>query len=160
MEPALVQLLQQQLSPAGPSGATDLPLDRITELLTQREAELTRNLQEQELEESRQRDDELRTQQRRDQAEALRRYVDDIVDELTVLRGTVDTLAGALGACPQCWGEDGACRWCRGRGRPGFLPPDPASFAELVMPAVRVHALQRRRHDTVDDGRHTEEGNA
>lgn len=45
-------------------------------------------------------------------------------------------LAAALGACV-CWGEDGGCPECGGRGSAGWVPPDPELFAEYVVPAVR-----------------------
>jgi len=65
---------------------------------------------------------------------------DEVVDlrrELADLRQANDTLASALGACPYCWGGDDCCRVCRGRGRPGYAPPDPDLFEELVVPAVQ-----------------------
>ncbi len=40
------------------------------------------------------------------------------------LRERLDQLAEGLGACGECWGEDPACRRCRGRGRPGYYLPD------------------------------------
>jgi hypothetical protein len=55
----------------------------------------------------------------------------------------LDTLSAALGACPACWGQDPQCRLCRGRGAPGFLPPDETAFRLYVIPAVR--ALRRER---------------
>jgi hypothetical protein len=65
-------------------------------------------------------------------------------NELADLRQANDTLAAALGACQYCWGGDRQCRVCRGRGRPGYAPPDAELFNELVLPAVlRVRTLQR-----------------
>ena len=55
----------------------------------------------------------------------------------------VETLAAALGACPVCWGEDGRCGECRGRGRPGAFVPDKDAFDEFVLPTVR--RMQKRR---------------
>lgn len=64
--------------------------------------------------------------------------------ELADLRQANDTMAAALGACPYCWGGDVTCRVCRGRGRPGYAPPDPALFHQFVFPALqRVRAEQR-----------------
>ena len=69
-------------------------------------------------------------------------------------------LAAALGAC-DCWGDDLGCRSCAGEGRPGWKPPDPQLYDELVAPAVaRVAGAARpvrppadmtegRRHDGV-----------
>jgi len=69
------------------------------------------------------------------------RSPEDCRQELSNLREGNDTLASALGACPICWGGDRGCEVCRGRGRPGYRPPDPALFNELVVPAI-----QRVRH--------------
>jgi hypothetical protein len=44
-------------------------------------------------------------------------------------------LAAALGACGLCWGEDGSCPSCRGRGRPGMVRPDLELRARLFGPA-------------------------
>lgn len=44
-------------------------------------------------------------------------------------------LAAALGACGLCWGEDGSCPSCRGRGRPGMVRPDFELRARLFGPA-------------------------
>jgi hypothetical protein len=54
-----------------------------------------------------------------------------------------DRFAAAVGACSACWGEDPGCRWCRGRGRPGALAPDPEEFTAWVVPAVRAHVRLR-----------------
>lgn len=43
-------------------------------------------------------------------------------------------LAAALGACGLCWGDDGSCPSCRGRGRPGMVRPDPELRARLFGP--------------------------
>lgn len=48
-----------------------------------------------------------------------------------------EMLACALGACPQCWGNDPECDACEGHGRPGWFAPDTACFNHFVMPAVR-----------------------
>lgn len=45
-------------------------------------------------------------------------------------------LAGALGGC-ECWGCDPGCTVCAGDGTAGWLPPDPALYAEYVEPAAR-----------------------
>ena len=48
-------------------------------------------------------------------------------------------LAAAMGACGICWGEDPACRGCRGRGRPGMVRPDQEMRAQMfgAHPPVR-----------------------
>jgi hypothetical protein len=47
-------------------------------------------------------------------------------------------IAGALGAC-ECWGADGRCSRCAGRGGPGTFDPDASAFALLVLPLARAH---------------------
>lgn len=47
-----------------------------------------------------------------------------LLEENRKLWEKLDGLAEALGACAECWGEDPACRRCRGRGRPGYYLPD------------------------------------
>ena len=49
-------------------------------------------------------------------------------------------LAAALGACPECWGDDRACPSCRGRGTPGAYPADRPLYARYVLPAARRQA--------------------
>lgn len=79
--------------------------------------------------------------------------VEELQDEIERLKGVnrilfeqCEFMAAAVGACPQCWGEDADCRECRGRGTPGAFLPHRASFAELVLPAVeRVRTLRRRQ---------------
>jgi hypothetical protein len=64
--------------------------------------------------------------------------------EVEELRLRNRAAAAALGACPRCWGEDGDCPVCRGRGRTGGRAPDPVLYHELVEPAVRRRARQER----------------
>ncbi|WP_126977837.1 hypothetical protein [Frigidibacter oleivorans] len=62
-------------------------------------------------------------------------------------------LAAALGACPACWGEVPDCPLCGGRGTPGHLPPEEASFVHFVMPAVRrLLAGRDQAGDVIPDG--------
>lgn len=61
--------------------------------------------------------------------------------ELRRLRDRNRRLAGALGACDSCWGEEPDCADCQGRGRPGRALPDDGLFAEIVMPVVRLARL-------------------
>lgn len=74
----------------------------------------------------------------RQRSETFRQRFRDLLDRADDLRGRLDTLAAALGACAECWGGDPECTWCRGRGRPGFALPEPQSFEQLVLPAVRM----------------------
>jgi hypothetical protein len=158
----LAQLLQQQLASGNGAGSAEpQQLEQLAALLTRRESELQSDLERQELEQARRQEEADRFRERmakrQEQATALRSYVTDLVEEVTVLRETVDTLAAALGACAECWGEDPTCRWCRGRGLPGFAPPEPAAFDQLVAPAVRAHTLQRRRSEGIAVDRATDE---
>ena len=69
-----------------------------------------------------------------------------VLRELADLREVNDTLAAALGACRVCWGGDGTCTTCQGRGGSGSRLPDPELFKRLVAPAVRrLGALTRAR---------------
>lgn len=74
---------------------------------------------------------------------AAREELSELHSQTETLRLRLDGLSAALGACPSCWGEDPHCRLCRGRGAPGFLPPDETAFGLYVIPAVR--ALRRER---------------
>ncbi len=52
--------------------------------------------------------------------------------ELRLLRRRNAQLAAALGACPQCWGEDPECTVCAGEGQPGSAPPHRQHFRHYV----------------------------
>jgi hypothetical protein len=80
--------------------------------------------------------DAAREAEREARRERARARLGRLRDEHALLSARNDLVAAALGACP-CFGEDADCRFCRGRGAPGSLPPDPAAFADLVEPAVR-----------------------
>ena len=68
---------------------------------------------------------------------ALRRRIEQLELELERLEEINDTLAAALGACPQCWGDDSRCEVCGGHGGPGSMRPDRTLFEQLVAPALR-----------------------
>jgi hypothetical protein len=76
----------------------------------------------------------------------LRRQVESMFAELKTLRERTDTLAAALGACCLCWGQDPECRFCHGRGTPGFVMPDESLLAQLVLPAIRILQAIRGRN--------------
>lgn len=148
----MLTLLQQHLAGGASLGdgiaqlaQSDPQLGQIAQLLAQREEQLQKDLARQEQEEQQREEEAGRLEERRERAGALRHLVDEMAADLDTLRTRLDDLAAALGACPGCWGEDPSCRWCRGRGGPGFMPPDPDGFDHLVMPAVRVRASVRRR---------------
>ena len=75
----------------------------------------------------------------------LRCQVESMFAELKTLRERTDALASALGACCLCWGQDPECRFCHGRGTPGFALPDESLLAELVLPAIRILQAHRAR---------------
>jgi hypothetical protein len=163
----LLQLVQQQLTGGGSVNlqdtiaqmAADNPqLQQVTQLLAQREEQLQRELEAQEQDEVQDSAEDERQEQRRRRTEALRRHLDDLTAELEGLRSLLDEVGAALGACPACFGTAADCRWCRGRGRPGFMPPDPAGFERLVLPAVRVHVRLRGRDDINRTKHPTREG--
>lgn len=49
-----------------------------------------------------------------------------------------ELLAGAVGACPECWGEDQDCALCEGDGAPGAFLPEQESFEEFVRPVLTM----------------------
>jgi len=61
-------------------------------------------------------------------------------------------LAAALGACPQCWGEDDGCSTCGGTGVPGAFPLDRSSFNYYVVPVLRRLRLTQGRRPPPSDG--------
>ena len=158
-EELLSLLLRQQLGGGAglPDGIaalaeSDPQLGPVAELLAQREQQLQEQLERQEEEERRQQDELARHEEgarqaaaRRERSQALRGHLEDLSHELEATRAILEDLAAALGACPNCFGADPACRWCRGRGRPGFMPPDPAAFQDLVVPAVALFVRLRGR---------------
>lgn len=48
----------------------------------------------------------------------------------------LDQLAEAVGACPQCWGDNLNCDYCRGNGKPGYFQPNRLYFDTYVRPAL------------------------
>lgn len=59
-----------------------------------------------------------------------------------------ELLAGAVGACPECWGEDSDCKCCEGDGGPGAFLPEHDSFDEFVRPVLhmlRESMIRKRR---------------
>jgi hypothetical protein len=163
----IVELLQRQLA-AGQSlqdsvnelAQADPKLAPIVQLLTQREQDAQRDLEQDDQQaQLEQQELELLEEHRREGA-VLREHFDEIIAELDTLRDRLGDLAGALGACPACFGEDRSCRWCRGRGVPGFMPPEPAGFDRLVMPALQLHARLHGRRTTEVDSRATQERSA
>jgi hypothetical protein len=168
----LLQLMTQQLSgsPGLPESlaelaASDPQLSQLSGLLAERERQLTERLAQEEEEERlaqeellAREDQERRRDEVRRRGQAVRRYVEELTGELAAVRATLDELAAALGACPECFGADPDCRWCRGRGGPGHAIPDPESFRRLVLPAVRTHVRLHGRVSITPPGPRTAEG--
>jgi hypothetical protein len=152
----LVELLRRQL--AGESTADllgeatgDNPqLGQLAELLRQREEKLQRDLAAAEQAEALEAEEASRLAERQERAEGVRHRVAELTAQLDAACSMLDDLAAALGACPDCFGTDDACRWCRGRGAPGFTNSDPDLFDRLVRPAVVRHARLHRRETTTD----------
>lgn len=69
-------------------------------------------------------------------AQRIRSAIQEMREELVELHERNEVLAEALGACAVCWGRVRHCQECRGRGRPGWRPPDPERFNEFVTPAI------------------------
>jgi hypothetical protein len=155
----LAELVKQHLA-GGPSvqeslgglAESDPQLAPVMRLLAQREEQLQQELaREEEAALDEQREEERLADQRR-RAAALRAHLDELTAELAAMRAKLGDVAAALGACPTCLGEEPTCVWCRGRGAPGFMPPDPEGFNRLVLPAVLLYVrLNRRPHIEVDD---------
>jgi hypothetical protein len=67
----------------------------------------------------------------------LLRHFEQLKQNYQSLIGQLDVLAEALGACPHCWGEDTSCHYCRGKGVPGYFPPDQAQFDFFIKPVIQ-----------------------
>ncbi len=77
-----------------------------------------------------------------EETEALRERLNRLERSNRNLLRMMDKLAGALGACRECWGADPGCSSCGGDGHPGFFPPDRLAFEAFVLPAVRAMAAR------------------
>lgn len=79
----------------------------------------------------------------------LRKIVDEneqLRYENRILMDRIEILAYALGACPECWGDDGQCEVCKGQGRPGRYIPEKEAFDQYVLPVLK--SLRRKRMKT------------
>lgn len=88
--------------------------------------------------------DNARTSERAARRRALRHRFREMADELSELRHRHVVLAEALGACPNCWGEERSCPDCGGRGAPGALAISEDSYEALLMPAVTAYKRQQQ----------------
>jgi hypothetical protein len=148
----LAALVKQQLAGGasvqqslGKLAETDPQLAPIARLLAQREEELRQELEQEEQDELLDRREEEALADRRRRAKDLREHLEGLTAEVAALRARFADVAGALGACRVCFGDDRACPWCLGRGGPGFMPPDPDGFERMVLPALRLHVRLRAR---------------
>ncbi len=67
----------------------------------------------------------------------LLKHFEHIKDNYSMLMGQVDEMAQATGSCPECWGEDSSCKYCRGRGKPGYYFPDEQLFDCYIKPVIQ-----------------------
>ena len=73
--------------------------------------------------------------------EELGGLAERLLEENRLHHERIARLAGALGACDLCFGDDLLCERCDGQGRPGAELPDPSLFNQFVSPALdRVKA--------------------
>lgn len=89
------------------------------------------------------------SEERQARIERVKASYERLKHENMILIERNDILASALGACPVCWGEDGDCEMCRGKGVPGAYAPDKDAFVTYVLPVVDKLRLLRRRHRNV-----------
>lgn len=68
--------------------------------------------------------------------------------EKNILLERIEILAYALGACPECWGDDGQCKKCQGQGQPGTYIPEKDLFSQYVLPVVKTLRLQKTKADS------------
>ncbi|MBV9929451.1 MAG: hypothetical protein JO013_00690 [Alphaproteobacteria bacterium] len=92
--------------------------------------------------------EELRAEVREEEAEKVARLAEvseRMLAENAALQERMEALAAALGACPECLGEDPLCATCDGAGSPGSRLPEAEAFHLYVRPAVeRVRAALSR----------------
>lgn len=69
--------------------------------------------------------------------------------EREILRERNDDLAAALGACPDCWGENRGCKTCRGEGVPGYFTADEEAFTAYVMPVLEQLGLFKNNSNLI-----------
>ena len=80
-------------------------------------------------------------------------------DHITMLSRRLESLARALGACSDCWGEYELCEHCSGTGSPGALPIDAALYSQLIEPAVQRSAITVSEKGAKSEERSTNDGN-
>lgn len=161
MDQAMLGKIQQHLASGGQLSEMLPDLDPanpavglVSQMLAQRQQRLEAELEQSRLEpppatqedfqqqlelEAQRQAEALRNQEHhRQRMEKLRHRFEEMDAELRWSRRKLDDLAQALGACPTCWGEDPRCRLCRGRGKSGFLMPEPEYFERYVTPILQL----------------------
>lgn len=74
--------------------------------------------------------------------------------ENALLTHHAEILAGAVGACSNCWGTIPDCEECGGIGKPGALQPDREAFDRYVLPVLtRVMGERIPRQGSGPDAR-------
>lgn len=79
--------------------------------------------------------------------EAVRRLRDRVVRSERLVEASLaklEALACALGACPDCWGDDADCQECGGLGQCGQFLPDMACFSAYVSPVLKRLSEEHR----------------
>lgn len=69
----------------------------------------------------------------------MKKKINYLADNLNYRLEINDVMAGAVGACAECWGQDPQCPTCHGKGTPGHMAIDEESFASIVAPALEAH---------------------
>lgn len=66
----------------------------------------------------------------------LRKLAELLEQKNELLEELLDELSDALGTCPDCWGQDESCSYCRGKGGSGFRASDEDAFQIWVAPLL------------------------
>lgn len=66
----------------------------------------------------------------------LRKLANLLQQKNELLEELLDELSDALGTCPDCWGQDDDCHYCRGEGGSGFRASDEEAFNEWIAPLL------------------------
>ena len=62
-----------------------------------------------------------------------------------------DLLASAVGACPDCWGDDESCNACGGQGRPGAMNVHRDAFNYYIKPSLRPKIKKTRTEPSTSE---------
>ncbi|MGB7292643.1 MAG: hypothetical protein WBD99_10765 [Thermodesulfobacteriota bacterium] len=89
------------------------------------------------------------TEERQAKIKRIVARYEQLKHENMILMERNDILASALGACPDCWGEDEGCEMCEGKGVPGAYIPDRDAFVQYVLPSVRTLRVFKRKDRSI-----------